>query len=195
MSLDYAILGFLKYQPLSGYDLKKQFDASVRHFWSADQSQIYRTLARLTGQGWVKMEVIEQSEHPDRKVYHITSAGRAELHAWLLGPMAVWEGRSAPLVHLFFAGELSDEELLKKAQELAQQFREMLEIYRQISASGMQDQQAIVTGQPREAYCWMLTLESGFQFAQSQLDWIESVIRRIEAKEIPPLLVNDKEMP
>ena len=48
MSLEYAILGFLNYHPYTGYDLKKIFDTSVRHFWPADQSQIYRTLARLT---------------------------------------------------------------------------------------------------------------------------------------------------
>ena len=46
MSLEHAILGFLTYRPMSGYDLKKFFDESVRHFWSAPQSQIYRTLGR-----------------------------------------------------------------------------------------------------------------------------------------------------
>ena len=44
MSLDHAILGFLNYRRYSGYDLKKIFDKSVRHFWPADQSQIYLTL-------------------------------------------------------------------------------------------------------------------------------------------------------
>ena len=48
MSLEFAILGFLNYHPYSGYDLKKIFDTSVSHFWPADQSQIYRTLSRLT---------------------------------------------------------------------------------------------------------------------------------------------------
>jgi PadR family transcriptional regulator AphA len=33
MSLEYAILGFLNYHPYTGYDLKKVFDKSVRHFW------------------------------------------------------------------------------------------------------------------------------------------------------------------
>ena len=75
-SLEYAILGFLNYKPLSGYDLKKVFDTTVQHFWSADQSQIYRTLSRLTEQGWIQQEVIEQNDRPDRKVYHITDAGR-----------------------------------------------------------------------------------------------------------------------
>jgi PadR family transcriptional regulator AphA len=32
MSLKHAILGFINYRPLSGYDLKKIFDGSVRYF-------------------------------------------------------------------------------------------------------------------------------------------------------------------
>ena len=39
MSLEYAILGFLNYRPLSGYDLKKVFDNSVRHFWPIHSSK------------------------------------------------------------------------------------------------------------------------------------------------------------
>ncbi len=76
MSLDHAILGFLNYHPYTGYDLKKIFDTSIRHFWPADQSQIYRTLARLEENGWAVMERIPQEDRPDRKVYHITEAGR-----------------------------------------------------------------------------------------------------------------------
>jgi len=86
MSLDYALLGFLNYHPYTGYDLKKIFDTSVRHFWPADQSQIYRTLARLTEQGLAEMEKVPQEDRPDRKVYHITEAGRAELLKFLSGP-------------------------------------------------------------------------------------------------------------
>jgi len=64
MSLEYAILGFLNYHPYTGYDLKKIFDTSVNHFWHADQSQIYRTLARLTEQGHVQMEKVPQEDRP-----------------------------------------------------------------------------------------------------------------------------------
>ncbi len=79
MSLEHAILGFLNYHPYSGYDLKKIFDTSVQHFWPADQSQIYRTLNRLTEQGYAQVEKVDQENRPDRKVYHITADGRAEL--------------------------------------------------------------------------------------------------------------------
>ena len=79
MSLEHAILGFLNYRPLTGYSLKKIFDTSVQHFWPADQSQIYRTLSRLEEDGWAKMEVVEQENRPNRKVYHITDSGQEEL--------------------------------------------------------------------------------------------------------------------
>jgi DNA-binding PadR family transcriptional regulator len=36
VSLEYAILGFLNYHPSTGYDLKRMFDTSVRHFWNVD---------------------------------------------------------------------------------------------------------------------------------------------------------------
>ena len=84
MSLEYAILGFLNYRPLSGYDLKKVFDNSVRHFWPADQSQIYRTLAKLAEQGYVEQEIVRGLDRPDRKEYRITPAGQEALHTWLL---------------------------------------------------------------------------------------------------------------
>lgn len=76
MSLEFAILGFLNYHPYTGYDLKKIFNSSVRHFWSADQSQIYRTLANLTKRSLINMEKVLQD---DRKVYHITETGRNEV--------------------------------------------------------------------------------------------------------------------
>jgi len=183
MSLDHAILGFLNYLPLSGYDLKKRFDSSIKYFWSAEQSQIYRTLGRLTGQGWVTVEVVEQSERPDRKVYHITDAGRAELHRWLGQPFPALETRSAALVQVFFGGQLSNAELLAKFQQFAAQQRQRLEQYRRTTE--LIARYAREIGSEREAFCWSLTLELGLQSMQAQLDWAEGVIERIEKNEIP----------
>jgi PadR family transcriptional regulator AphA len=183
MSLEFAILGFLHYHPYSGYDLKKAFDASIRHFWPADQSQIYRTLGRLTEQGWAEVEVIEQTERPDRKVYHITRAGREALRRWLRSAMPQQETRSAALIQVFFAGQLSDEEILAKFEEAAQSMRAVLEYYQHVP----QEIEEYVTaiGSPREEFFWMLTLELGIRSAQLEIDWMESVMRRIRNKEHP----------
>jgi PadR family transcriptional regulator, regulatory protein AphA len=183
MSLEYAILGFLSYKPLSGYDLKKIFDNSVQHFWSADQGQIYRTLARLADQGWAEIEVVEQSQRPDRKVYHLPPTGREELHRWLAGPVPSHESRSASLIQVFFAGQLSDEQLLVKFEQVAAFSRAILATYQQIPAVIGSYTQEFAS--PREAFCWNLTLELGIRSVQAQLDWAESIIERIRNKQIP----------
>ena len=120
MSLDHAILGFLNYKPMSGYDLKSVFDLSVKHFWPAEQSQIYRTLSRLSEQGFTNIEVVRQEDRPDRKVYHITDFGREELHKWLISDLPCCGERIASLIQIFFAGGLSDEEILGLLNGLAQ---------------------------------------------------------------------------
>jgi len=130
MSLKHAILGFLNYGPSSGYDLKKAFDASVQHFWPADQSQIYRTLAQLADEGWAEMELVEQDDRPDRKVYHITAAGRQELRTWLASHFPHEIYRQPWLIQVFFAAQLADDEVLALFQHEAGALR------RRLAASG-----------------------------------------------------------
>ena len=183
MSLDHAILGFLQYGPSTGYDLKSIFDLSVRHFWPADQSQIYRTLARLQEKGWARMEVVEQVERPDRKVYAITETGKAELHQWLTMPLTMNTGRSATLVQVFFAGQLTDEEILAIFSRCAEECRQGLAILRTIPAEC--ELMALPPTSPREQFCWMLTLECGIRMTEAHLAWLEDVIDRIERGTLP----------
>ncbi len=183
MSLEHAILGFLQYKPMTGYDLKKIFDTSVRHFWPADQSHIYRTLAKLADQGLARQEIIEQTDRPDRKVYHITQSGREELHRWLAGPIPMEESRSAPLVQVFFSGQLSDEEILAKFESAAAMMRAVLERYDQVP--GLAEGYIRDLDDPRESYFWMLTLELGMRTMRANLEWAESVIKNIQAGSLP----------
>ena len=183
MSLDYAILGFLNYRPYSGYDLKKFFDTSVRHFWPADQSQIYKTLARMSEKGWVKIKVIPQEARPDRKEYSITKTGRDELRKWLTTPLPPEENRSADMIQVFFAAQLSDEEILGMFERVAMLMRAVLEQYAQISRN-IEDYSEY-TNSPREFFFWMLTLDVGVNNLRSSLAFIENLIKRIRNGELP----------
>ncbi len=183
MSLDFAILGFLNYHPYSGYDLKKIFDNSVRHFWGADQSQIYRTLARMTENGLVEMERVPQEDRPDRKVYHITDRGRGELFRWLAGPPPMDEPRSAPLIQVFFAGQLTNEEILAKFEGFAAMMRALLKQYEQVPGQIGPFEADIPS--PREHFFWMLTLDNGIRNMRANLEWAESVIAQIKAGKVP----------
>jgi DNA-binding PadR family transcriptional regulator len=187
MSLDYAILGFLSYAPLTGYDLKKVFDSSIRHFWFADQSQIYRTLSKLTKDGLAEMEVVEQTERPDRKVYHITSKGREELKSWLAGPIPMENHRSAQLIQVFFAGQLDDEHTIQYFRYATEMIRGILAIYNEIpdilQNRILKEIPGIENLDKREQFFWLLTLESGINNMHSSLEWMESVIERLEKKD------------
>jgi PadR family transcriptional regulator, regulatory protein AphA len=183
MSLEYAILGFLNYKPLSGYDLKKVFDTTVQHFWPADQSQIYRTLSRLTDKDWVKQEVVEQNDRPDRKVYHITDQGRKELHDWLVGPFTKDDSRNPSLIKIFFAGQLSDEEILAIFKEAAGYMRAVQELYNNLGSQIKAFSQ--LADSEREMFFWMQTLELGKKTIKANVDWAEGVIDEIDHKSIP----------
>lgn len=183
MSLEHAILGFLNYGPASGYDLKKTFDFSVQHFWPADQSQIYRTLSRLEDKGWAEQQVVEQKDRPDRKVYHITKAGQEELRCWLTTPLPPQVSRSAPLIQVFFAAQLSDEEILDMLERLADKMRNVLARYNQVPQESAE--YCAMIDEPREEFFWMLTLEWGINSMQAQLKWLEDIIQRIRNKEHP----------
>jgi DNA-binding PadR family transcriptional regulator len=185
MSLKHAILGFLNYGPQSGYDLKKAFDASIQHFWPADQSQIYRTLARLADAGYAEVEVEVQDDRPDRKVYQITPDGKKELHRWLTNPLPPRAFRSAELIQVFFAGNLSNEEALAIFEREAEKLRQILEQYEQVSKTRESHHYLEAISLERKVFFWGLTLENGLWSTRSDLEWVESVIDRIKNNQIP----------
>ncbi|MFC2079557.1 PadR family transcriptional regulator [Candidatus Bipolaricaulota bacterium] len=180
MSLNHAILGFLRYGPRTGYDLKKVFDASVQHFWPAQQSQIYQTLGTLTEAGLIECELIPQTDRPNRKLFHITESGLSELHRWLTQPQAERPVRAQFLVQIFFAGGLSDDEILGILEAKADEVRLVVKAFSQ----GEIPQPIHSKELPkREQFFWYLTLDFGIDNARNSLRWLESAIDRIRNKD------------
>ena len=183
MSLKHAILGFLNYTPKTGYELKNVFDTSVQHFWPADQSQIYRTLTQLEKDGWVEKEIVVQEDRPNRKVYSITHAGQEQLRQWLVTPLPFGDNRSAPLIQVFFAGQLSNAEVIQMYERTADFMRAGLQKYDQIPQEITAYADHVQS--PREFFFWMQTLEIGKMMAHTNLEWLENVIEKIRNGEIP----------
>jgi PadR family transcriptional regulator, regulatory protein AphA len=189
MSLEYAILGFLSYAPLTGYELKKAFDRSVRHFWPANQSQIYRTLAQLDEDGLVQKEVIERDERLDMKKYHITEAGRAALHRWLATPLPEQDSREPFLIQVFFGGQLADAELLRLLDSQLKVMEERLAVYEAVYQASQETPGKITD--PRAVFLSLLTLEAGYVDTQSVAQWLRSAMGRIQSKDYAIHLTKD----
>ena len=114
MSLERGILGFLSMRPMSGYDIKKLFDLSAAYFWPADQTQIYRTLKKLSKDGLVEFQGHKKGQTVDRKVYAVTESGRGALLRAVRDNTATdFLLREPYAMQLFLSGELSREDQLK----------------------------------------------------------------------------------
>jgi PadR family transcriptional regulator AphA len=102
----YVILGMLRHQPRSGYEIKAAVDNSTRFFWAASYGQIYPELKQLDEAGLVKGEA-DPPGGRKRTVYRLTAAGRKELRRWLKRPAETFELRDEGLLKLFFSGAAS----------------------------------------------------------------------------------------
>jgi DNA-binding PadR family transcriptional regulator len=81
----WAVLGMLSFgRELSGYDLKKWADNSLRFFyWSPASSQIYAELRRLEKVGYVTSRVAAQDDLRNKRLFAITPAGHAAITDWV----------------------------------------------------------------------------------------------------------------
>lgn len=168
MILARIILGLLDIAPMSGYDLKRYVDTVVTHFWTADKSQVYRTLAGLVADGLARIETVPGTSAPDRLVHHITDAGRAALHAWLVSDLDRQPERDAFLARAFFAGGLDDDELrelLTRRRAAADALLATLDAMRETTPAP----------RDRAERLRLATLDSGIRHARTELEWLDDV--------------------
>ena len=83
MTTGHVLMGLLATGDRHGYDLKKEHDARFVGSKPLAFGQVYATLERLAKKHHVTPIDVERVDGPDRTVYHLTSAGRAELDRWL----------------------------------------------------------------------------------------------------------------
>lgn len=80
----WAVLGLLSFgSELSGYDLKKWADWSLRFFyWAPSFSQIYSELRKLEDLGYATSRVVSKDDVRGKRVYSITPTGIEAMALW-----------------------------------------------------------------------------------------------------------------
>ncbi len=179
MSLKYALLGFLGYQPMTGYDLKHRFDHSIYYFWNAELSQIYPTLTKMKEDGLLTMDVEFQDDKPNRKVYNITKSGRDELRRWLLELEGAPKIRISFLIKMFFAGMLKKEDVLTQLEHQLVLHQAQLVDYQEAVRNHIHEN-IEATGMKRDGEYWELTLEMGIKFEEGWIEWCQESIEKIK---------------
>ena len=132
------ILGLLRSDSMTGYEIKKVFSVSFAFFSGIGFGSIYPALRKMEQEGLITMRLEIQDGAPNRKIYTITDLGRKRLKTVLTSPLDMSTIKSDFLSRMFFFSQLSRDErervgeayLLKISDKLGQMEAERSEIER-----------------------------------------------------------------
>lgn len=90
MAIEQTLLGLLASEPRHGYELTKEFmpNTTLGDIVHLESGMLYAHLKKLQKEGWVDSRLEAQESRPPRRVFSITSTGRAELQRWLGEPVS-----------------------------------------------------------------------------------------------------------
>ena len=178
MALEHAILVALAERAGTGYELARRFDKSIGQFWTATHQQIYKVLARMESDGWLAVTHVTQDGRPDKKLYELTDAGRAELADWVARPAAPEATRSELAVKIRAAsygdaGAVVDEVRRHRALRA-----ERLEFYLANEKREFPEPSRL---RGARLHQW-LVLRGGIALEQGLLDWYDEVLATLSRK-------------
>lgn len=178
MSIKCAMLGFLSWMPMSGYDIKKLFVDSETLYWSGNNNQIYKTLVELHEEELVTKEVQYQEDHPPRKIYTITDKGRQVLKQWVLSKPELPQIKGSFLVQLAWADQLQTSEL----DGLLRQYEEEAQVELLMLRERQQRQPIAPNRTERETYLWRMITENRILFYENELNWVQQVRGKVNSE-------------
>ena len=167
--IDCVILGLLSHEELSGYEIKKRMDTTLKYFWSAS---IYPALTDLVNRGLATKR--EDTENKRNKlIYTITDNGRDYLKEWLTLPVEKDELRYETLLKLFFGNEQDKEQAILHIEAFEEKIKKELP-YLLGTEKVLKD---YLDEDTAHKY-YLLTVEFGIKTYRTYLEWCE------EAKKI-----------
>lgn len=180
MSLRFGLLGLLQYAPMSGYDLKGIFDNSVKFFWSAETSQIYRELKALERSKFVKSSMEKSHTGPNRKVYRVTELGAKALKKWLLDTNdEAWEdNRNEFLLRVFLSSSVGGNELLGMLERRLEKYQRDLKALQGLGPVMESYRDRIDVD--KAMLFWKISASRGIYDVQSHIAWAEENIKLLQ---------------
>jgi DNA-binding PadR family transcriptional regulator len=174
----YAVLGMLSWGPKSGYDIRKELQDTVAHFWSESFGQIYPVLRQLVKAGLAAEVDPGPDGRADRKVYRLTDRGRVELERWLAEPVHARPVRNELLLKLWFGSRVPVAVSVQQVQGYRAEFAARLETYRQVEVEAVRE----LADEP-DGIFFLLTLRMGLRVAEACVRWCDEALAALTERE------------
>ena len=183
MSLSFGLLGLLKYQDNTGYDLAKMFENSLNSFWHAQSSQIYRELNRMEEMGLVTSRSIIQNNRPNKRLYSITKDGINAFNEWINennNTATLFENPHDPLLMRVFFGANSPKITLERLKEYRDMCLAGLEQQAKRYQANINDYASAIPDGEKENMYWQMTLDFAIAQANATVTWAQKCIDKLE---------------
>ncbi|MGD8111414.1 PadR family transcriptional regulator [Vibrio sp. TRT 21S02] len=177
MSLPHVILTVLSTRDATGYDITKEFSATIGYFWKASHQQVYRELNKMAQNSLVTCVLEPQEGKPDRKVYSITDAGRIALGEWFDQPTAHPTIRDEFSAKLMACSVQDSGPYRLQLADLVEESRKLVNHYKDIELAYYSTPATLDKQQRLER----LTLRRNLLARQAWIAWAEEVLEELEA--------------
>lgn len=171
MALRHAVLAALLDGEYSGYQLAKVFDISVANFWPALPQQLYAELAKLEKDGLVAGREVVQETRPNKRLFHVTDAGRAALEEFAAAAAKPAVIRDDLLVKVQTADRIGTVPVIEQLEARASAAEAKIELLdkllRQMRGDA-DEEEFLLRGERIGGY---LTCLRGVAFEQGHRDW------------------------
>lgn len=179
-TLKYAILGLINREPMSGYDITREFNNNdLANFWYAKHSQVYPELARLMEEGLVTCEIVIQGEKLEKKIYSITEAGKQQLQEWLMKdePLEATP-KDVFRLRMYFSDFMTPEQL---KTHLSNQLQKHILKKKYLDEIMLTNHNNTAPAVGTKEFGDFMVLEGAIMREQSYIDWIEDCQKRCTA--------------
>jgi DNA-binding PadR family transcriptional regulator len=176
MALREVILTVLTRGKMTGYEITKNFDDVLAYFWRASHQQVYRELARLSDDGCVTHEVVEQPGKPNKKVYGLTKRGRDELTRWIAKETEPPRPQYELLVKLLAAPAVSKATLRGETRRHETAAKAVLKKFR-----AMREECFAASRKGEHERILYLALRRGLLLGAAHVKWLEEVGEYLES--------------
>jgi len=165
--MDCVILGLLSHESMTGYEIKKRMDITLKYFWGASYGSIYPTLNQLEKDSLVtKVETRENGR--EKIIYTITKSGLVFLEKWLKDSSVKDELRYETLLKLFFGSQIGPDFTSGHIDRFEEKIKGELPVLKMMVAQLEQ-----IKGMEEAHLYYLLTAKFGVKVYEAYVEWCE----------------------
>ena len=168
-TIDLIVLGMLKKEPMSAYDIQKLVEyRNISKCVKISTPSIYKKTVQLEKKGFVKGSIVKEGKMPEKVIYSLTDAGQEEFEKLMLEiaakPIRIFLDFNAVIVNLDSLSSENRKQCIDSIEENIKELKSYLE-------QNIHEKENL----PEIPATGMAVLRQQFVLAEAIEKWIDSV--------------------